>query len=90
MKFETKPLSLSQRMDCNKVEMEVTPKGTIITSAAFETQLKYLRYGLKTLDGIEVTEESFDRAVMSLTNENIKKIADQVADETNFSKKKKS
>ena len=88
--FTTKPLSLSQRIECNRVKLEVTPGGGVITDQAFDTQIKFIRYGLKSVKGVEVSDDNFDEVANGLTNEEIKTIADQVADETNFSKKKKS
>jgi hypothetical protein len=47
-----------------------------------------LRYGLKSVNGVEVTDANFEQIVQSLTNDEIEKISDKIAEETNFPKKK--
>lgn len=89
MEFKTKPLTLSQRIECNDIETEMNPsQGTVIVRDVFKQRIKYLRYGLKSLNGIEINEENFDAEVNKLANDEIVEIADFIAEETNLSKKK--
>jgi len=87
--FTTKPLTLEQRIDANNLKNEINPvTGYVITKNLFAGRIRYLRYGLETLNGVEITEENFDTEVNKLTNDEITFISDYIAEETNFSKKK--
>lgn len=87
--YETKPLTLEQRVECNDIKTEMNPEaGTVIVHDVFSQRVKYLRYGLKTLEGKEVTKDNFDELAMTLSNDDITVISDKIAEETNFSKKK--
>jgi hypothetical protein len=96
MKFETKPLTLAQRIELNNIlEIETiyaidgkTVKKTIVKNM-FGFQAYAVQFGLKTLNGVEVTDQNREQIIHDLINTEIAKIADQVSDETNFSKKKK-
>jgi len=90
MKFTTKYLTLQQRIECNDlIPVEMNPGlGTYTIKDAFKAMLLYLKYGLDTLNEIKITEENFDEQVNKLSTDEIKKISDQIAEETNFSKKK--
>ena len=92
LNFTTKPLSLSQRIELNDVtEYKTDGSEKFVTvKNLFRTQATAIKYGLKTFNGVEVTDKNVDEITNSLTNDEIKEIADQVSDETNFSKKKKS
>jgi len=91
MKFETKPLNLSQRIELNDVTEYKTDGGKFVAiSNTFKYQVTALRFGLKTLNGVEIKDDNFDELANTLTNDEIKEIADQIAEESNFSKKKKS
>ena len=90
MEFTTKPLSLSQRIELNNIlEYRVEKAGTVILNM-FEYQAKAAVMGLKTLNSVEVTPKNVDQLVNDLDNDEIKEISDQVTEEANFSKKKKS
>ena len=87
--FETRDLTLKERIDCNDVQTEFNPRsGTVSTRDTFAHRIKYLRYGLKSLNEVEITETNFDGLVNQLTNDEIIKISDKIAEETNFTKKK--
>ncbi len=62
--------------------------GSVIVKDLFAQRIKYLRYGLKTLNGVELTKDNFDVEVNKLTNDEIQEISDKIAEETNLSKKK--
>ena len=87
--FETKPLTLSQRIDVNNVTSQIDNKtGNIIISDMFAIQVKYLKYGLKSVNNVLVEETTFDKIVNELTNEEINTISDMISTMTNFPKKK--
>lgn len=88
MKFETKLLTLAQRVECNKNKGTIDKEGNIIVDLGIDAYIKYCRYGLKSLNGIEITDENFESEIMKLTNDEIREIGDKIADETNFPKKK--
>ena len=90
--FTTKPLSLSQRIEMNNI-MEVKTDGSskmVTIKNTFGFQIYGVQAGLKTLNGVEVTDKNREQLINGLDNDEIAKISDQVAEETNFSKKKKS
>lgn len=91
MKFETKPLTLSQRVACNQASGQLTPDGkSVVIEMGIETYVRYMQYGLKSLNGVEVSpkNENFEDLVMKLSNDEIREIGDKIAEETNFPKKK--
>ncbi len=89
--FTTKPLTLAQRIEINDLEVEMNAvTGSVTVKNMFAQRIKYLRYGLKTLTGTEITEDNFDEQVNELTNNEIDTISDKIANETNLSKKKSS
>ncbi len=89
LKFETKLLNLAQRIEVNDIECEMNVStGSVIVRNMFAQRVKYLRYGLKSLNGIEITEDNFDEQVNKLTNDEIEEISGKIAEETNLSKKK--
>jgi hypothetical protein len=76
------------------VENTYGPDGkTLVKSEVrniFGFQVKAALFGLKTLNGVDITPENVEELVNDLNNNEIGEISDQVADEANFSKKKKS
>ena len=91
MKFETKPLTLSERTECNDApKFEVSGGGKVFAVKQFSNNLVYLKYGLKAVDGKEIKNGNFDEIVNDLSTIEIIEISDYIADETNGSKKKKS
>lgn len=92
MKFETKPLSLSQRIELNDiVEFRgVGSEKTIVIRNTFRFNVTAARLGLKTLNGVDVTPGNVDELVNDLPTADIITIGTQVNDEANMSKKKKS
>ena len=92
MKFETKPLTLAQRTECNDlVRMEFDSKtGNVVTTKTFSVNMAYLRYGLKTLNGVEITTDNFDAEVSKLTTDELFEIGNYISNETNFPNGKKS
>lgn len=91
IQFTTKQMTLAERTECNDLETEFNPnKGTVITKDMFAQRVKYLKYGLFKLGDVEITDDNFDSLVLQLTTDEIVEIADKIADETNFPKKKNS
>lgn len=88
MDYKLKPLSLKQRAECNDQEIVIEPGGGVRVKNLFSMQILWLKYGLDSLNGIQITPENFDEQVNKLTLDEIRKIADEIAQETNFSKKK--
>ncbi len=88
LEFITKPITYEQRIDCNDMSTEFTPGGGVITRDIFAQRAKYIKYGLKSLEGIEITEDNFKNKFMELSNDEITIISDQIANESNFPKKK--
>jgi len=87
--YKTKQLSLKERIECNDITTEMNPRtGTVIVRDMFAQRIKYLRFGLKTIDGIDITSDNFDEQILKLTNNDIEEISGRIADETNFPKKK--
>jgi hypothetical protein len=88
MEYTLKPLSLKERAECNDQEIIIEPGGGVRVKNLFTVQLKWLRFGLATLNGEKITPENFDDKVNALNMDEIKEIADDIAQKTNFSKKK--
>lgn len=89
IKFETKQLTLEQRIDVNDIETEINPKSkTITVKDLFKQRIKYLKYGLKKLGDAEIDEKNFDELVNKLSNDEIEIISNKIAEETNLTKKK--
>jgi hypothetical protein len=92
MKFETKPLSLSQRIELNDITEFRTDgdEKMVIVKNTFKFNATAAVLGLKTLNGVDVTPENVEQLVNELSSEDITIIAKQVNEEANLSKKKKS
>jgi hypothetical protein len=89
MEFETKPLTLAQRVICNHINGQLTPDGkSVVIEMGIEKYINYCRYGLKSLGGVEITDANFESEMMKLGNDEIREIGDKIAEETNFPKKK--
>ena len=87
--FETKPLTLQQRIEVNSIPTQIDREtNNLIIADMFRAQIKYLRYGLKSVNDVEVTEINFDEIVNKLTNDEITTISDMISEMTNFPKKK--
>lgn len=87
--FETKPMTWVQRTEVNDIETEMNPvKGTVTVRDVFKQRGLYMLYGLKSIEGVEITEDNFDNEMMKLSNDEIETISNQIADECNFPKKK--
>lgn len=78
--YEIKDLTLDQRTDA---------VDTAFTGRAFGSMVKFCRFGLKTLDGKEITPENVEDALMSLSNDDIIEIGGEIGKLTNTSAKKK-
>ena len=96
MEFTTKHLTLSERVELNNlmdIENIMDMSGTKVVKQVirkfFGYQVKAVLLGLETLNG-KAVDKDIDEAINELSNTEITEIAQQVFDETNFSKKKKS
>lgn len=91
LEFTTKPLSLSQRIECNRVKTTVEPdaEGYIIINVMWN-KVNYIRAGLDTLNGVKITKDNFEEELNNLSDAEILKIGNDIYDKANFSKKKKS
>jgi len=88
MDYKLKPLSLRQRAECNDQEIVIEPGGGVRVKNLFSMQILWLKYGLDTLNGVKITQDNFEEQVNNLSLDEIRTIADEIAQETNFSKKK--
>jgi hypothetical protein len=79
---------LRERAECNDQEFIIEPGGGVRVKNLFSVQLKWLRFGLETLNGEKITSDNFDEKVNALSLDEIKRIADEIAEKANFSKKK--
>jgi hypothetical protein len=88
MEYKLKPLTLAQRAECNNQEIVIEPGGGVRVKNLFSTQLLWLKHGLESLNGVILTADNFDIEVNKLSVDEIRKLADEIAEATNFSKKK--
>ncbi len=91
LEFTTKNLTLSERIELNDI-VEFRGAGsekTIIIRNTFRFNVTASRFGLKTLNGVDVTPKNVDELVNGLPTADIITIGTQVNEETNMSKKKK-
>lgn len=89
--FTTKPLSLSQRIECNQVRTKAEPdkNGYIIVDVMWN-KVNYIRAGIDTLNGVKITETNFDEELNKLSDDEIFEISEDIFNKANLSKKKKS
>ena len=64
--------------------------GNVVTTKTFSVNMAYLKYGLKTLNGVEITKDNFDAEVSKLTTDELFEIGNYISTETNFPNGKKS
>jgi len=88
--YETRPLSLAEREICNNARAVIRGMTEVVIENAFTITLRWLRYGLKSLDGIEITPENSDDMINSLSNDEINEISNKISEQTNTGVKKKS
>ena len=62
--------------------------GNLNIDLGIEIYVKYCEYGLKSLNGVEITKDNFESEIMKISNDQIREIGDKIAEETNFPKKK--
>lgn len=88
MKYELKPVSFADRVRCSDFKTELTTSGSIIVHNTFTGWVEWLRAGLKSIDGVEITPESFEAEVNQLANEDIIRIGNEIKNEAESGKKK--
>ena len=88
--YEIRPLSLAEREICNNARAVIRGMTEVVIENAFTITLRWLRYGLKSLDGIEITPENSDDMINSLSNDEINEISNKISEQTNTGVKKKS
>ena len=91
MKFTTKHLTLSQRIECNRIRTTAVPddKGYLIVDVMWN-RINYIREGLDTLNGVKITNDNFDEELNKLSDIELYEISDDIFNKANISKKKKS
>ena len=79
LEIELKDISLDQRIDANE---------TMIQEKYYAAWVKYCRYGIKSINGVEA-KENVDDLLLSLTNNEILEIGFEIAKRANLTPKKK-
>ena len=90
VEYELKPLSLAERETCNNAKAVIRGMTEVVIEDSFTKILRWLRFGLKSIDGVEITVENRDEEINQLSNEDITEIADEISTRTNGGIKKKS
>jgi len=88
--YELRPLTLAERERCNNARAIIRGNSEVIIENAFSVALNWLRYGLRSLDGKEITDANRDELINTLSNEEINEISGEIAERTNGGLKKKS
>lgn len=81
IEYETKPLTLSQRAECNDL---------LAIGKTFSFCVLNMRHGLARLGGAEIDRSNFDELVNKLSMDEIAEIGMEIFKANNFSDKKKS
>lgn len=90
VEYELKPLSLAEREICNNAKAVIRNMTEIVIENSFSKMLNWLIYGLKSLEGIELTKENRDEQINQLSNDDINEISGEISERTNGGFKKKS
>jgi len=88
--YELKPLSLAERENCNNARAVIRGMTEVVIENAFSKTLKWVIYGLKSLEGVEITAENRDKIINTLSNDEIDQISGEISEVTNGGIKKKS
>ena len=90
MDYELKPLTLAEREICNNGRAIIRDGKDIVIEDIFSKTICWLRYGLKSLNGVELNPANRDELINTLSNDEITEIANEIASRTNGGLKKKS
>jgi hypothetical protein len=88
--YELKPLTLAEREICSNKLTEVNISGSVVIREGFTYILRWLKYGLKSIEGVEIFEANFDSEVNKLNDDDIADISNAIKEATQFPNKKKS
>ena len=88
--YELKPLSLSERENCNNAKAVIRGMTEVVIENAFSNTLKWIMYGLKSLEGTEITKDNRNELINTLSNKEMDEISGEISDITNGGIKKKS
>ena len=88
--YELKPLSLAERENCNNARAVIRGMTEVVIENAFSITLKWIIYGLKSLEGVEITNENRNQLINTLSNKEMDEISGEISEVTNGGIKKKS
>ena len=88
--YELKPLSLAERENCNNAKAVIHNLTEVVIENAFSITLKWIIYGLKSLEGVEITNENRNQLINTLSNKEMDEISGEISEVTNGGIKKKS
>jgi len=88
--YELKPLSLAERENCNNAKAVIRGMTEVVIENAFSITLKWIIYGLKSLEGVEITNENRNQLINTLSNKEMDEISGEISEVTNGGIKKKS
>jgi len=88
--YELKDLTLADREFCNNAKAVIRGLNQITIENAFSVTLRWVRKGLKSLDGVEINDDNREDQINTLSNEDIEEISGTVSERTNLGTKKKS
>uniref|UniRef100_A0A6M3KE16 Uncharacterized protein n=1 Tax=viral metagenome TaxID=1070528 RepID=A0A6M3KE16_9ZZZZ len=89
IEYELRSLSLAEREICNNAKAIIRGMTEVVIEDAFSKTLRWLRFGLKTLEGEELTDQNRDEKINTLSNEEINEISGEISERTNGGIKKK-
>ena len=87
--YELRPLSLAEREICNNARAVIRGMTEVVIENAFSKTLKWLTFGLTSLDGVEITDENREKLINTLSNDEIQEISGEISERTNGGIKKK-
>lgn len=88
--YELKLLSLTEREICNNAKAIIRNVTEIVIENSFSKMLNWLIYGLKSIEGIELTDENRNEQINGLSNDDMNEISGEISERTNAGIKKKS
>ena len=88
--YELKDLTLADREFCNNAKAVIRGLNQITIENAFSVTLRWVRKGLKSLDGVEINDDNREDQINTLSNEDIEEISGTISERTNLGTKKKS
>lgn len=86
IEYETKAMTVKRRAEMNDFAFQRDMEG--MPQKFFSFIVAALHGGLKSVNGVEITEKNFDEELMRLTDNDILEIGSAIILETNPTKKK--